>query len=113
MAVFLAVLSTLFTSIGQLMWKIGSDNLSLDPFSIIPSFYILFGFIIYGIALLFLLVALKQGELSVVYPLISLGFVWVLILSNYFLGEEAGIVKISGIIFIIIGIVTINVKNGN
>ena len=58
-----------------------------------------------------LVIALKYGELSVLYPIISTGFVWVSFLSVYFFNEFMNFEKWLGIIAIIIGISFIGMGN--
>jgi len=56
-----------------------------------------------GIAVI-LVIALKHGELSVLYPIIAMSFVWVSFLSIIFLNEIMNIWKWAGVITIILGI---------
>jgi uncharacterized membrane protein len=53
--------------------------------------------------------ALQGGELSVLYPLVSLGYVWVCLLSIRFLGERMNSVKWTGVAFIVAGVALIGV----
>jgi drug/metabolite transporter (DMT)-like permease len=108
-AVILVFISTMFTSFGQLLWKISATNLELSFFSIITNYALLGGFVLYGIALGLLLLGLRAGELSVLYPIIALSFGWVTIISYIFLGESINITRIIGIIAIISGILFINI----
>jgi multidrug transporter EmrE-like cation transporter len=107
-AVALVFISTLFTSFGQLLWKIGSANFKLDLLSVITNYHLIGGFALYGIALGLLLLGLRSGELSVLYPVIALSFGWVVILSYFFLDESLGLPRIVGVAAIICGIIFIN-----
>ena len=114
-AIILVVFCTLFTSIGQLLWKVGANRLQLDFFSLITNYPLILGFVSYALGTILLLMALKMGELSVLYPFISLGFIWVGMFSIAFLGESMTGVKWTSIIFIIMGVSLIGIgsKNGN
>ena len=114
-AIILVVFCTLFTSIGQLLWKVGANRLQLDFFSLITNYPLILGFVSYAIGTVLLLMALKLGELSVLYPFISLSFIWVGMFSIAFLGEVMTNLKWASIILIIIGVSLIGIgsKNGN
>ena len=114
-AIILVVFCTIFTSIGQLLWKIGADKLQINFFSLITNYPLILGFVSYAIGTVLLLMALKLGELSVLYPFISLSFIWVGMLSITFLGEIMTSLKWISIILIIMGVSLIGVggKNGN
>lgn len=114
-AIIFVVFCTLFTSVGQILWKIGANKLQLNLFSLITNYPLILGFVSYAIGTVLLLMALKVGELSVLYPFISLSFIWVSMLSIVFLGEIMTNVRWIAIILIIIGVSLIGVgsKNGN
>ena len=114
-AIILVVFCTVFTSIGQLLWKVGANKLQFNFFSLITNYPLILGFVSYAIGTILLLMALKLGELSVLYPFISLSLVWVGIFSVVFLGESMTGLKWASIILIIIGVSFIGMgsKNGN
>jgi drug/metabolite transporter (DMT)-like permease len=56
-----------------------------------------------------MLIAFRGGELSVLYPLIALSYVWVAILSKIFLGDMMNPFKWAGIIFIMAGVSLIGI----
>lgn len=96
--IILIVISALCTSYGQLFWKIGvNENLWL----------ILLGFILYGLGALTMIIAFKFGELSILHPLMCIGYVFALINGFLFLKERISLLQFIGIIVIIIGIVFI------
>ena len=105
-AIGLIVLMTALTSIAQLFFKLGADNLVLNELvSYLP---LLFGFIIYGIGAVLLILALKHGEVTVLYPVIATSYIWVALISWRVLGEHIGFLKLLGIVSIIVGIVLIS-----
>lgn len=104
LAIFLTLICTLFTSAGTFLWKIGSNNVfSIQTFISNP--FIIGGFILYGIGSVLLIFALSMGELSILYPIISTGFIWAFLMSVFFLKENIYFSKVVGILIIIIGIV--------
>lgn len=99
-AVLLVLATTLFTATAQGIWKTGIGRFpAMDGLLLI-----LAGFIVYGIAWVGLMVALRHGELSVLYPCIALSFVWVTLISWQVFGETISALKVAGIIGIIAGI---------
>ena len=62
------------------------------------------GYALYGINTVLLSVALRDAELSVVYPIIALTYVWVSILSYAILHESMNAFKIAGIATIVFGV---------
>ena len=96
--IILILLSSLCTSFGQLLWKIGiKSNL----------FILLIGFVLYGIGALSMIIALKFGELSILHPLMCTGYIFALINGSLFLKEHISLVQLLGIIVIITGVIFI------
>jgi undecaprenyl phosphate-alpha-L-ara4N flippase subunit ArnE len=102
-AILLVLICTFFTSIGQLFLKIGSKELSFNLIELLTNFPLIIGFSFYIIGAVILIFALKNGELSVLYPFIATSFIWVSILSVIFLNESMNAWKWSGVFVIIIG----------
>ncbi len=53
---------------------------------------------------MFFVFGLKEGELSVLYPLVSLGYLWTLVWSKMFFGEEMTREKFIGVGMILFGV---------
>ncbi len=62
------------------------------------------GLSLYGISTGLLILALRDGELSLLYPVISLTYVWVTILSAMVFHETMSVYKIAGIAVICSGV---------
>jgi len=103
-SILLMLLCTLFTSIAQVFYKKGASEIS-GIYSVLTNYFIYIGIFLYVIGLVFMLVAFKDGEVSVLYPIIALSYVWVIILSKYIFNEAIGFYKSLAIIFIMIGII--------
>ncbi len=106
LAIVSVMLATLLTATGQFLFKLGTANLTLG-WDLLHNWYLIGGFAIYGISAAILVVSLKYGELSVLYPVISLSFVWVNIISFEFLGEQLTSFKWAGVSLIILGVTCI------
>lgn len=111
-AVGLVLLCTLLTSAGQLFLKLGSKTVSLN-FGLLTNYPLMAGIVLYLTSAVMLIIALKGGELSVLYPFIATSFVWVSLLSTRFLGEAMGSWKWLGIAVIIAGVSFVGIGSKN
>jgi multidrug transporter EmrE-like cation transporter len=62
------------------------------------------GYSLYGISAVLLVLAFRHGELSLLYPVIALTYVWVAILSVLVFHEQLSAVRIAGIATIVVGV---------
>ncbi len=62
------------------------------------------GYSLYGISTLLLVLALRKAQLSVLYPIISLTYVWVTILSVVIFGESLNVYKVVGLAIVVSGV---------
>ncbi|MGL4990492.1 MAG: EamA family transporter [Sarcina sp.] len=96
--IILIVIAALCTSFGQLFWKIGVDhNLIL----------IILGFALYAVGALSMIIAFKFGHLSILHPLMCVGYIFALINGAVFLNEKITINHAIGIAIIIVGVIFI------
>ncbi len=113
-AMGLVLLSTIFTAFGQVYFKKASNNLSPDVIALLTNYPMYFGFLLYAIGAVLLIISLKYGELSVLYPIYATNFVWVSILFTIYFGDVMNIYKWGGVFVILIGILFVGAgsKNG-
>ncbi len=62
------------------------------------------GYALYGISTMLLVLALRKAQLSILYPIISLTYVWVAILSVVIFHESMNGFKLIGLITVISGV---------
>ncbi len=103
-SILLVIICTLFASVAQVMYKTGTKTLAMNFHSIITNYYIIGGLLLYAVSALLLIIALQKGELSILYPIIALSYVWVSIMSIYFLEETMSMLKWIGVGAIIFGV---------
>ena len=106
-AVMLILITTFLTSTAQIFYKIGSSTLSANLFEIITNYYLISGLFIYAVGAILMIVSFRGGEVSVLYPIVAMSYIWVTLLSAGFLGEKVNSFKIVGVMSIIGGIVLI------
>ncbi|HWY46403.1 MAG TPA: EamA family transporter [Bryobacteraceae bacterium] len=100
---------TLLIAVAQLLIKIGANRLShaglmatlIGIFTIPPLFA---GYGLYGVFTVLFVYALRHGEVSVLYPIIALGYVWVAILSALVFHETMNPLKVLAIAIIVAGV---------
>jgi drug/metabolite transporter (DMT)-like permease len=108
-SVLIVVACTLIGAAAQVLIKLGAAQLSHA--SLVATFASIFtvptlflGYCLYGIFAVLMVYALRHGELSILYPVIALTFVWVSILSAMIFHEVMNPIKIVGITIIIAGV---------
>ena len=103
-AIVLVLIATTLGSFGPLFLKKASSALTLNLKNIITNKNLMRGLFFYAIGTVLFIPALKGGELSVLYPIVALVYVWVSFLSMKFLNEKMTRLKWVGIALIIIGV---------
>ena len=107
------LLSVFLNAAAQLFLKKGSEVLN-EP-NIYENIFLLFtkvlfnssivaGLTCYAISILLWIYALSKVDVSIAYPMISIGFILNAIAAWYLFGEPFGFIKLIGIFFIIIGV---------
>lgn len=109
----LVLTSTVFTAAGQIFFKRGSAGLVWDAGVLLANYPLWAGFVAYGLGALMLIAALKHGELSVLYPIYALNFVWVSVLSPaFFPADSMNTVKWMGVLLVVAGVSAIGLGSG-
>ncbi len=106
-AIGLVIFGTLIGSWGAILFKLASREFSLNPMKLVKNWKLLLGGSCYLVSTVPFLIAIKYGELSLLFPFVSLSYVWVLLLSMIFLKEKMNMWKWLGIAFIIMGVTCI------
>ena len=74
--------------------------------------YIILGFVVYGISAILWLDVLSKLEFSVAFPLVSLTYVFALIIGAFLFHEPVNISRILGVVLILGGLFFIIKSNG-
>jgi uncharacterized membrane protein len=77
---------------------------------IITNFWLFCGYLLYGVMTFLMALALKGRELSRLFPIIALTYVWVTMLSVLLLGEHMNFFRSIGIAFIVCGVSVLGLK---
>ena len=108
-AIALVVFATLVGAFGPILLKKASAKRLSKLSSLATNYHLFGGVALYAIGTILFIPALKGGDLSVLYPFVALGYIWVSLLSVKFLGEKMNRLKWLGIALIIIGVAFIGV----
>ena len=101
--ILLVLIGTVIGAFGAIFLKKGSKRIAITNINL---FY---GILLYAVAMILYLIALKREKLSVVYPIVSLSYVWVCLLSIKLLKEKMSLLKWLGIAAIIVGVSLIGI----
>lgn len=102
--------ATVIQTVAQLLIKQGSDRLgehaslldaAVGMFTILPLFA---GYALYGLFTVIMVFALKHGELSMLYPVMALSYIWVPIVSVVWFHEPVNVIQMLGISVIVGGV---------
>ncbi|HNB02020.1 MAG TPA: SMR family transporter [Nitrosomonas sp.] len=115
LAIFLLVLSgVLLNAVAQLFLKAGTNSLGalFEPGAellksivrVVFEPYIMAGLFCYVISVGIWIVALSKIEVSIAYPMLSIGYVVNALAAWYLFGEVISIQKMTGIFIIIVGV---------
>jgi multidrug transporter EmrE-like cation transporter len=103
---------TIFGAAAQMLIKTGANALThASVLEMITNVPLVAGYSLYGLSTILLVLALRDGELSILYPVISLTYVWVTMLSFAFFKESITVFKLAGISIIVSGVAVLG-RNG-
>jgi drug/metabolite transporter (DMT)-like permease len=115
-SVYMVLGCTVFAAAAQVLLKFGANH-SMPPMNpanpstwmpflaaLLGNYQLLLGYTAHSGNALLLILALRDGELSMLYPIIALTYVWVNLLSMYFFHEHMNVWKALGIALVIGGV---------
>ncbi len=117
MIAFISVaIAVCFSVTGELLLKAGMNDVGVlslhNFFSVVGRMMthpkILIGFGSIGVGAVFWLAALSRADLSWAYPMLSLGYILVLLFSSIFLHESVGLTRWIGVLIIVVGVILVS-----
>ena len=102
-AILIVFIGSILSAIGALLLKKSSLNLSIK--AIFKNKHLIMGLFFYSILTILFIYALKLEKLSLLFPLASITYIWVILLSSLILKEHITKFRMAGIFLIIMGIV--------
>ncbi len=113
-SVLLVFFCTLIGAAAQIFFKLGANGLTkTTPIQIFTNPSLLLGYCLYGVSTMLLVLALRKGQLSLLYPIISLTYVWVTLLSMMIFKETLNPYKAVGLAIVVAGVAVLGRDNNN
>lgn len=110
-SILLVLAASFIGSFGAVFLKAGAGRLHRELKTLLFNWRLAAGIALYLASFIFYYLGVRQGELSVLYPMVSLGYIWTLLWSRLFFGEPISRLKVAGLALIIGGIVVLNLGN--
>ena len=122
-SLLLFVFCTFLGAAGQVLIKMGARSSAVaagwttpagvwaNLWAMATNLYLLAGYTLYAIMTVGFVFALRDEELSIVYPIVSLTYVWVAALSIWLFGETVNPGKLVGVLTIVLGVAVLG-RNG-
>jgi undecaprenyl phosphate-alpha-L-ara4N flippase subunit ArnE len=114
---FLALLTTVLLTSGQILWKIGLEDISYSRnfvklfFSLFQSVPILAGAFLYVISTLLWFIVLKSASFSKVYPILALSYILGMLASVVIFHEKVSTLNWFGGGLILVGVLLASWQN--
>jgi drug/metabolite transporter (DMT)-like permease len=102
-SMLLVLLASLIGSIGAVYLKMGAADLR-HGYRHVFNLRLAAGVALFLGSSVFYLLGIRRGELSVLFPMVSLGYVWTLFWSRLFFREPFSRVKFVGLALILLGV---------
>jgi drug/metabolite transporter (DMT)-like permease len=99
----LVLLGSVIGSFGAVFLKSGSAKLKQGFWNIF-NWHLAAGVALFLLSSVFFVLGIRHGELSVLYPMVSLGYVWTLLWSRLFFHEPFTRQKFFGLGLILVGV---------
>ena len=96
--------ASLVGSFGAVTLKAGANRLPPGVLHVFWSWRVGLGVSLFLLSSVFFVAGLREGSLTVLYPMVSLGYVWTLFWSRLFFREPFNRYKLLGLLLILIGV---------
>jgi drug/metabolite transporter (DMT)-like permease len=105
-SVLLMVASSLVGSFGAVFLKMGSARVSRNPLSFANPRLVL-GVALYLLSSVFYVLGIRGGELTILYPIVSLSYIWTAIWARFFFREAITGRKVVALGLILNGVILV------
>jgi len=108
-SIALVMLASFVGSFGALFLKSGAARLRFNVKDLALNWRLILGVTLFVTSSVAYVVGVRKGELSILYPMVSLSYIWTLLWSVLFLDERITRNKFFGLALIVLGIVFIGI----
>jgi len=102
-SMLLMLVASIIGSFGAVLLKLGAGELN-KGFWHIFNIKLAAGVAVYLVSWYFFVLGIRHGELSVLYPMVSLGYIWTLVWARLFFKEAFTRQKFLGLALILLGV---------
>jgi drug/metabolite transporter (DMT)-like permease len=110
-SMILVLFGSFIGSFGAVFLKLGAEHMKGSLARLLNNYWLAVGILLYLLSSVFYMMGVAQGQLTVLYPMVSLGYIWAIIWARLFFKEPFTIAKIGGLAMIIVGVALINFGN--
>jgi drug/metabolite transporter (DMT)-like permease len=98
------LLGSFIGSFGAVLLKAGSKRLERNLLAVLKNWRLAAGVGAYILSSVFFVLGLRNGELSILYPMVSLSYIWTVLWSKTFFGEKLTSAKFYALGLILFGV---------
>ena len=110
-SIILVLLASFIGSFGAVFLKLGAERISGPLTRLFTNYWLAVGIVLYLLSSVFYMMGVSQGQLTVLYPMVSIGYIWAILWARVFFKEPFTVAKIGGLLMIIFGVGLINFGN--
>jgi drug/metabolite transporter (DMT)-like permease len=110
-SIILVLVGSFFGSFGAVFLKLGAEHMKGSIARLLTNYWLATGIAFYLLSSVFYMMGVSQGQLTVLYPMVSLGYIWAILWARLFFKEPFTLPKIGGLMLIIFGVALINFGN--
>lgn len=110
-SILLVLMASFIGSFGAVFLKAGAGRLHRELHTLLFNWRLAAGVGMYVLSLVFYMAGIREGELSILYPMVSLGYIWTMLWSKLFFHEPISRKKVAGLALILVGIILLNAGN--
>jgi drug/metabolite transporter (DMT)-like permease len=98
------LLGSFIGSFGAVLLKAGAKRLERNLLALFKNWRLAAGVSAYILSSVFFVLGLRNGELSILYPMVSLSYIWTVFWSKTFFGEKLTSAKFYALGLILFGV---------
>jgi drug/metabolite transporter (DMT)-like permease len=110
-SVILVAVSSFIGSFGAVFLKMGAEHMKGGFATLLKNHWLGIGIALYLFSSVFYAMGISRGELTVLYPMVALSYLWTIVWARIFFKEPFTAAKVGGLAMIIVGVALINLGN--
>ena len=110
-SIVLVLFGSFIGSFGAVFLKLGAEHMQGSLSRILNNYWLAIGIVLYLLSSVFYIMGVAQGQLTVLYPMVSLGYIWAILWARLFFKEPFTLAKVGGLLMIVFGVALINFGN--